>query len=154
MSNNRHNKNFRKTEREVTKFDFVEKGYTNKEGVLREELLTIEAREIAKILYENGKGLSNSQLRAFFNEVKAIKNRIDDNEDLFIKNYPFILMLKSKAEYKYRNGKNSKITKEFRDFINASVDYIKKNKSLETFNNFCLFFETIVGYFYGFGGVR
>jgi CRISPR type III-A-associated protein Csm2 len=136
---------------EPIKFEFVEKGYTDEKGNLREELITTEAQDIAKKLYNQG--LSNSQLRAFFNEVKAIKSRINESEELFEKNYPFILMLKSKAEYKYRNnGLKSKITKGFRDFINESVDYIKENKSLDTFENFVLFFEAIIGYFYGFGG--
>lgn len=128
--------------------DFVVKGFTE----LREELMLNEARDIAKVFTDSK--LSNSQLRAFFNEIKALQNKINKDEKLFEQNYPFILMLKSKAEYKYRNGQGAKITKPFRDFINESIDYIKDNKSVKTFDNFCILFETIVGYYYGFGGEK
>lgn len=139
-----------KSEQKI-RLEFVKSGY-RKDGILREKLIIKEAKDISEDLYNNGSGLSSSQLRAFFNEVKAIQNRINNDEQKFNQNYPFILMLKSKAAYKYRNGgQNSKITEQFYDFINASVDYIKENKSMQTFNDFVLFFETIVGYYYGLG---
>ena len=37
---------------------------------------------------------------------------------------------------------------------NDFIDYIKDNKSVKTFDNFCILFETIVGYYYGFGGEK
>lgn len=136
------------------RLDFTEKGFREK-GILRDDLILKEAKQIARDLYNMGKGLSNSQLRAFFNEVKAIQSRINKDEKLFESNYPFILMLKAKADYKYRSGdKTAKITENFYYFINAGVDYIIKNKSLQAFEDFATLFEVVVGYFYGLGGSR
>ncbi|MDX8337232.1 type III-A CRISPR-associated RAMP protein Csm5 [Candidatus Cetobacterium colombiensis] len=78
-------------------FDFEKKGYL-KDGIIREELITEEAEKIAKEF--NNNRLSTSQLRAFFNEVKAIKNRVKDDGSNYNMVFPLILMLKSKAEYK------------------------------------------------------
>ena len=117
--------------------DFVVKGFTE----LREELMLNEARDIAKVFTDSK--LSNSQLRAFFNEIKALQNKINKDEKLFEQNYPFILMLKSKAEYKYRNGQGAKITKPFRDFINESIDKLKEimPECYEEFKRVCEILE-------------
>lgn len=134
--------------------EFLERGF-RENGVLREDLILKEAKDIARDLYSMGKGLSNSQLRAFFNEIKAIQNRINKNEKLFESNYVYILMLKAKADYKYRNGeKDARITEKFYNFLNSGIDYIVKNKSVQNFEDFVFLFEAVVGYFYGLGGSK
>ncbi len=142
--NNRYSYNSKPQEEELPK-DFVINGFNN----LREDLILKETKEIARV-FANSKKLTTSQMRMFFNEVKALQSKIDGDKCSFDRNYPFILMLKSKADYKYKNG-NGTISKSFRDFIYESVDYIKDNKSVETFENFCIVFETIIGYYAGFG---
>lgn len=142
---NNQNNRFNKSQEEELPTDFIEKGFKN----LREELILEETKEIARV-FANSKKLSTSQIRMFFNEVKALQSKIDGDVNNFERNYPFILMLKSKADYKYKNG-NGTISKSFRDFIYKSVDYIKENKSITTFENFCIVFETIIGYYAGFG---
>ncbi|RDY23794.1 type III-A CRISPR-associated protein Csm2 [Romboutsia maritimum] len=145
-NNNRGNYSNRQQEIELPR-DFVINGFEK----LREELMLNETKEIAKVFVDSK--LTSNQLRLFFNEVKALQNKINKDQQEFERNYPFILMLKSKAEYKYKDGKGT-IKKAFRDFINESVDYIKQHKSINTFENFCMIFETIVGYYYGFGGEK
>lgn len=123
--------------------------YCDSNGNIREDLLLDGAKRIAKLLERE----SSSQIRQFFNEVKSLKFRIEDNKENFEKIYPNILILKSKAAYKYRNGNNkiNKIKKEFNEFINVNVDIIKNNKNYETFEQFVTFFEVVAGYYYGLG---
>ena len=52
----------------------LEKGYKNKEtNILRKELVSIESEKIAIELTKSKEKLSNSQLRAFFNEINKLK---------------------------------------------------------------------------------
>lgn len=140
---------YRNDNRESTiNLSFVEKGFRNESGNIREELITIEAYEIAKSL--NSGKVTSSQLRAFYNEFKAIQNRIID-EKTFEENYVFILLMKSKADYKYRNNRNNQIPQVFHEFLEESVNTLKKFKSKRNFDDYMLFFEAIVGYYYGFG---
>lgn len=144
----KNNKSFDKPEIELV---FVEKGFTDSKGNIREELITEEALNIAK--HFKSENLSNSQLRAFFNEVKAINNKLDDKKESFDKVYPMILMIKSKIEY--RASKETKKMKGFKAFLIEAVTYVQKEnksgKGYEAFKNFVIFFEAVVGYCYGVG---
>lgn len=135
----------------------LESGYLDEEGNFKLELIEDEADKLGRLFangglkkYNNKEKLTKTQLRNFYNEVKALDARI--NEDNFEENLPFILMLKAKASYAHRGGKNKKIPESFRDFIVKNVDLISKEKTYESFDNFTTFFETVVGYFYGHGG--
>lgn len=131
---------------ESIQFEFKEKGFRNEKGNIRPELLLNEAKYIAEKFVEQK--LSKTQLRAFYGEVKGIESRIE-NKESFEKNLYSILLLKAKAAYKFSSkGPQSKITKDFKSFIDVSVDIIAKSNSYEVFNDFCVFFEAIVGYFY------
>ena len=138
----------------MARYEFSKKGYVNSDEILRGDLITVEADEIGGILAVKAK-LSNSQLRAFYNEVKALETKIGDKVENFPKNYPMILMMKSKAAYK-KGSQSSKIPLEFKDFIDENIDLIKKRngegKGKQAFDNFVIFFEAVVGYFYGHGG--
>lgn len=128
---------------------FQEKGFRDNNGRIRVDLFGEEAKDIAEIL---AKEITSSQLRAFYGEVKAIQNRIEDSEESFEDVLPFIVMLKSKADYKYRNGKSQKIPQTFRDFIFAGVDEVKKQGKKQAFDDFCYLFEAVVGFIYGING--
>lgn len=135
----------------------LESGYLDEEGRFKKELIEDEADKIGELLAQGGinkrnkkNKLTNSQLRNFYNEVKALDAKI--NEDNFLDNLPFVLMLKAKANYAYRGGKNSKIPESFKDFIIKNVEVISEEKTYKSFDNFTTFFETVVGYFYGHGG--
>lgn len=131
-------------------FEFVQKGFLNKD-VVREELITEEAQKIANMFVKSK--LTSTQLRAFFNDIKSVKNRLKDDGSNYEREFPLILMIKSKAEYKGASKGTAKITKEFKEFLVASVDRLwkdkKEGKGKEVFDAYVLFFEAIVGYFYG-----
>lgn len=128
-------------------FEFSKLGFVDSKGNLREELMTIEAEKIAKSLEK----VSTAQLRAFFNEIKALRNRLENNskDEHFEKIYPFVLMIKSKVQY--RLAKDKKL-EPLKNFLYAGIDEIQKQNKIgrgkETFENFAIFFETIVGYAY------
>ena len=145
-------------------FDFsrIKNGYTDDQGNMKEEFFVNTGEKLATYLAEKeevtnkwGKpeyiaGLSASQLRQFFGEVKALQSKMGKNGEDFAKVYPFVLMLKSKAAYK-EDTKN--IPKKFREFIDINIELIKKSnkegKGFETFNNFALFYEVVIGFFKG-----
>lgn len=154
-SRNRNGKNIQNNNWNSPKFkvteimkEILEKGYRDKsKNVLRKELVSIEAKNIA----ENMK-ITNSQLRAFFNELKKLKQKyIDENEKNVDKLHIELLILKSKLEYK-KGGK--KITNEFSEFMEKNIDIVIKENTIQSYKDFLVFFETVLGYMYGLGGVN
>ena len=154
FSNNRNNNYPNKNFDNKTMFtaEFIKKGFRNDKGKLRPDLFSDEAKNIALQLTSGKKATTPTQLRAFYGEVKALQNRMEDEEESFEDILPFILMLKSKADYKYRNGNKQIIPQVFRDFIFAGVDEIKKVNTKQGFDDFCFLFEAVVGFVYGITG--
>jgi CRISPR type III-A-associated protein Csm2 len=156
--NNNFNKNkgggYPQKKEELTHFDFEKEGYFFN-GNIRERLISEEANDIAKKLVDEH--LSVTQLRAFFNEIKAIRNRLNEDGSNYLNIFPLILMIKSKAEYKAAS-KGAKIPEVFKSFLIANVNRLaqdkKDGKGKESFDAFVMFFEAIVGYFYGANGGR
>ena len=70
-------------------------------GRLRWELLTKDAKEWAESL----KGVTDTQLRNFYNQVKAIQARIEATGD-FDQNAPLIALLKPKIAYYVKKSKS------------------------------------------------
>lgn len=146
-SNNRNKQDFKS---QLIDLKFKKEGYWDNKGNIREDLLTIEAKEVAQS-FKNG-GVTNSQLRAFFNEIKGLSNRIDGKKENWGKVYPMVLMIKSKIEYRCSKDRKMEALKHF---LMNSVAYIQKenraDKGYEAFETFVVFFETVVGYSYGLG---
>ena len=119
-------------------------------GNLKEVVLTSMAQKQAQKI--SGSKISTSQLRAFFNEFKAIKNRLDEEGKNFPSIYPMILMIDSKIAYR---AKKDRKMEEFKAFINQGIAYImeenRKGKGFEAFRDFLMYFEAVVGYSYGLG---
>lgn len=148
-----NNNNFNKGNRgsshsdQEIEYKFKKHGFVNEKGYLREDLVTTEAEEIAQSL----KKVSTAQLRAFFNEIKALRNRLENNksDENFEKIYPLILIIKSKIQYRVNKDKN---LIPLKNFLYAGIEEIQKQykveKGKETFENFAIFFETVVGYSY------
>ncbi len=92
--------------------------------------------------------ISPTQLRRFFDDVKAIQRYLgqfhgmDEREAAFRKKLPEIKMLKAKAAY--ARGRDT-VTQGFLDFVDKNVNMIKEIKD---FDVFCKFFEAVYGYFY------
>ena len=154
-SRNRNGKNIQNNNWNSPKFkvteimkEILEKGYRDKsKNVLRKELVSIEAKNIA----ENMK-ITNSQLRAFFNELKKLKQKyVEEDEKNLDKLHIELLILKSKLEYK-KGGK--KISDEFSEFMEKNFDIVIKENTMQSYKDFLIFFETVLGYMYGFGGIN
>ena len=128
--------------------EISKKGYrTESKDTLRKELVSTEAKDIAKNMK-----ITNSQLRAFFNELKKLKQRyVDENEKNVDKLHIELLILKSKLEYK-KGGK--KITNEFSEFMEKNIDIVIEESTMQSYKDFIVFFETVLGYMYGLGGVN
>ena len=133
-------------------------GYRNKEKtILRKELVSTEAENIAKELKKEK--LSKSQLRSFFNEINKLKSKyikgIEEENQEKLENLGIeLLILKSKLEYKKGKSGNDKLPENFYIFMKESIDYIVENDKKISFKDFKIFFETVVGYTYGLGGVN
>jgi CRISPR type III-A/MTUBE-associated protein Csm2 len=147
-------KNFNKSriERNTEVDDILKKledGYRDKnKEILKKEVVSDYAKKIAENLE-----ISSSQLRSFFNELKKLKLKYNKKED-FDKLQIALYILKSKLEYRKgtRSNKNEKEEfKKFSYFIQKNIDIIiKENEnSVESFKDFMIFFETIIGYMYG-----
>lgn len=152
QNNNRNyqNSNWKNSKSKVAEImeGILEKGYrTESKDILRKELISTEAKNIA----ENMK-ITNSQLRAFFNELKKLKQKyVDEDEKNLDKLHVELLILKSKLEYK-KGGK--KITDEFSEFMEKNFDIIIKENTMQSYKDFLVFFETVLGYMYGLGGIN
>lgn len=107
---------------------------------LRENLIGTEAEKLAKIFARLE--LTTTQLRKFFNEVRSLEGRMEDDNFQLAP----IRFLKSKAAMSAAK-QTSKTPKQFKDFIDACVDKINDDRD---FYGFARFFESIVGYFYYF----
>lgn len=122
-----------------------EEGYFRKDGHLKVSLLTTAAERKAESFV--GDGLTSAQLRRFYNEVKALEARIEAGG--FEANAPLVKMLRSKVAYACPQQGNQKIPKSFATFLWKHIEHIR---SKQDFEDFCLMFEAVVGFFYGKGG--
>ncbi len=117
------------------------------------EKVNLKIFDEAEKLVDNYKGMTTSQLRNFYNEVKnieKIKERSDiDDSQIFNLIMIRLKLLKAKLNY----NQNRSINKRNQGFKNFSSDFSNildsKIKTLKDFDVFCKFFEALVGYFYG-----
>ncbi|MGB9626626.1 MAG: type III-A CRISPR-associated protein Csm2 [Phycisphaerae bacterium] len=117
----------------------------------RAELLDTLAEEQADRIPSGGRDeLKSSQLRRFFGEAKDLLKRLDAGRNYKKEIEPMFKMMRSKASYAWRNGRDSKIPQEFHDFIENGV---KKVTNEEQFRLFVQHFEAVVGFLYGKGKV-
>jgi CRISPR-associated protein Csm2 len=136
---------------------FLDKGYYEN-GALRPELLDTHAKSLGEdFARKDGYKVKSTQMRRFYGDVKELESRVErDAADIFesaetqklAKYLALIRMLKSKAAY--AAGRET-VSRAFESFIVKSVDQIKMPKD---FRAFVLFFEAIVGYYYGAGGEK
>lgn len=127
-----------------------EEGYFRKDGHLKVSLLTTAAESYAAKFLERSQQqpLTSAQLRRFYNEVKALEARIEAGG--FEANAPLVKMLRSKVAYACPQRKeNRKIPESFATFLWEHIEHIR---SKQDFEDFCLMFEAVVGFFYGKGG--
>lgn len=117
-------------------------------GYLRRELLTNEADIWAGLLFK----VSSTQLRSFYNEVKAIQSRIEVADEAgqngFKINEALIGLLKSKVAYARAKAKDedAKAFGNLQKMIEQGADL---STSAEAYKDFALFFEAVLGFHKG-----
>lgn len=122
--------------------------------ILNEALLDTRAEQVAKtFLGRWPKMVSSSQLRKFYNEVKSLEKKLDNQPFSVV--YPLIKMLKSKIAYATAPSKirrdEQPLYNNFKQFLMEGIDAIPENGEKE-FRAFCKYFEAVVGFYYGNGG--
>ena len=115
--------------------------YANKEeNIIKGELLDGKALALAKRFSgsreKKEKGLTQTQLRRYFNECRNLEKKIEQTS--FKRTSPLIKMVKSKVAYSH-----DKFPQSFRHFLNDCIDEIKDEKD---FKAFMLHFEAVVGF--------
>ncbi|TSA24207.1 type III-A CRISPR-associated protein Csm2 [bacterium] len=107
------------------------------EGKLDIEWLDSKARNKANEL----KYLKPNQLRNFYGEFKRIQNLSYD--DFYNEILPLLKLIKAKANYRSAKKQRGWDFK-FDRFLQDLIDSIKDKK---TFDNACMVFEAVVGFF-------
>jgi len=139
--------------------------FYTKDGKVNKDLYDSIAFQIANYFIVkdrrgNNVGVSNSQIRKIFNEVKRIKRSV--NEDNFEDKLPLIMMIKSKTAYNVARAKrNTKRWEESkRQCYDKLYDFVKiclkkdKIQKLDDYNLFCNLFEAVYGFYYELGGYK
>lgn len=104
------------------------------------EKLVKNAEKFGKYLGENG--LTTSQIRKIFSDVKKLGNYEDSKKDL--------LLLRPKLAYVAgRHGRRNAAIKQLRELLDYCIPNIRDNKTLENFKDF---FEAILAYHKYYGG--
>ena len=121
-------------------------------GAIKPETLNEEAERIAAGLFKEDRGrpigVTSSQLRRVFNEVKGLERQLEtvgwENVN------PMVKMLRAKMAY--TTGRSPKFQAErecyekLQAFVSGSVNEIQTEKE---FRAFCKQFEAVVGFYYG-----
>ena len=140
---------------EIIALDIIKniKSYTNEKNILNEKIVRDYAQQIANSLVQNKDGKSTSskgQIRKFYNEVKALENRLDftkDDDELqkdYAKIFPLIMMLDSKVAY---SKTRELVSDVFVAFMKKNIELLSEKKDVESFKHFLLFFEAVIGYY-------
>lgn len=105
------------------------------------ELFSVVAEEWAEAISRTKK----TQARNFYDKILELQKEIDEKN--FESVYPFIKMLNSKVAY----GVNRRVvSREFQEMMDQCLKQIRQDQNGEqTFRNFKLFFEAVLGYFKG-----
>lgn len=142
----------------------LEAGYFDADGNLRADLLDEVARGFGERFALFGMDrVSNAQFRRFYGDVKELQKDIRADADAlremndrdapqgseaFRRYEARIRMLKSKVAY--AAGRRT-VPNSFRDFISACIDRVDSLRALDA----CVtFLESVIGYFYGYGGEK
>lgn len=125
------------------------------ENKINPELFDSQAQKVADSLLGKDKrgntiGISSSQLRKIFDEVKRFEQILLANPDQWENQLPYIKMVKSKVAYSVaRAGSKEKakagIYKNLETFISSSIDLIKTEQD---YHIFVSLFEATYGFYY------
>lgn len=93
-------------------------------------------------------GVSSTQLRRFFDEVKRYDRLLGMQNQSWEEQAPYIRMLKSKVAYSVARVKKevtSHTIKNLSEFINSCIDCVKSEKDYHIFTSL---FEAVYGFYY------
>ena len=95
-------------------------------------------------------GVTSTQLRRIFEEVKRFEQILLSSEDQWEKQLPYIKMIKSKVAYTVARASKQKsdekgVYKNLEVFISSCIDLIKKQEDYHIFVNL---FEATYGFYY------
>lgn len=110
----------------------------------------LELFEYAEVSVKNYSKLTTSQIRNIYNEVKNIQRKtktqkIFENE-LMVR----IKLLKAKVRYNAARNTNA-LDDRFKEDLETWIDNIK---NMRDFEDFCILFESVVGFFYDFNAKK
>ncbi len=111
----------------------------NDKSKIKLDLFDTQAEKHAKGIIGERKNKIN-QIRIFYNQFIVLNEKINNSEENFRRQLPYIKMIK--ARVKYSKGRKN-IGDYFENFLLKCVD---KVNTLEDFKIICSFFETVVGY--------
>jgi CRISPR-associated protein Csm2 len=132
----------------------MESFYINKEKKeVKPYLFSKTAEEIAKgFIGGHGKyyGVSKTQLRRFYDEVKRFEQNLDGTVETWKKNFPYIKMIKSKTSYNIaraieKNRNEADVYNKLSAFISDGLEQIEDEKD---YNVFTSLFEAVYGFYY------
>jgi len=95
-------------------------------------------------------GVSGTQMRRLYDEVKRFDQNLDGTPETWEKNYPYIRMIKSKVSYNIaraieKNRYEEDVYKNLSAFI---IKYIELVKDEEDYHVFTSLFEAVYGFYY------
>ena len=113
--------------------------------VVNPELFSSVAQRIAKEIEEDRKPKSpeNHQVRRFYEDLLSIRRRIervDDEEEEFKRQLPYIRMAQAKAAYAFRRRN---INRRFQEFI----EEVARIETMKDFRVFCTLFEAVIAFY-------
>lgn len=111
---------------------------------------TAESIASGFVLPDNKGGVSKTQLRRLYDEVKRFEQILDGTPEAWNKQYPYIRMIKSKVSYNVarsieKNKREEKVYKKLSEFITKGIDLVKTE---EDYHVFVSLFEAVYGFYY------
>jgi CRISPR-associated protein Csm2 len=127
-------------------------GFYTEDKKVKPDLFDKTAREIAESLYiKNSQiGVSITQLRRLFDEVKRFEQILDVSPDQWEAQLPYIRMIKSKVSYTIARAVKQKqseegVYKNLAAFITQGVDLVGE---FQDYHVFVSLFEAAYGFYY------
>ncbi|MDR1626275.1 MAG: type III-A CRISPR-associated protein Csm2 [Spirochaetia bacterium] len=127
-------------------------GFYTADNKIKPDLFDKTAREIAESFYIRNPqiGVSITQLRRLFDEVKRFEQILDASPGQWEAQLPYIKMIKSKVSYTVARAVKQKsveegVYKNLADFMTQGIDLVKE---LRDYHVFVSLFEAAYGFYY------
>ncbi len=133
----------------------IDSFYASDGKTIKPDLFDKKALEIANSFLGtdrngNSVGVSSTQLRRLFDEVKRFKQVLESDPEQWESELPYIKMIKSKVAYTVARAAKTKpsakqVYNNLLKFISSSIDLIQKS---EDYHVFVSLFEAAYGFYY------